>query len=95
MIRDMMTRHQLSKAKEKAIHYGNAGQMLAIISSTRASRRGLNYGMPTPKTGFFTGYWNCGAVAWQGRFENGDQVGMWKYTSPNGVDSCDEFYCNL
>jgi hypothetical protein len=86
MIRDMMNNRELIKARQRAAHYGNPGDHVKAVP---------RYGTPTPKSGFFTGYWNCGSVAWQGQFENGVQVGMWKYTSTDTVSSCNEFYCNL
>ena len=88
MIRDMMNNKELSRAIEKARHFGNMRSMGLELSNPQ--KRIL-----TPKTGFFTGYWNCGAVAWQGHFENGNQVGMWKYTGVDRESSCTEFYCNL
>jgi len=88
----MMSQSNLNKAKRLAALYGNPGLSGA---SMRVVNKHPRFGTPTPKTGYFTGYWNCGAVAWQGHFENGEPVGMWKYTSPNGVDNCVEFYCNL
>lgn len=90
MIRDMMKTIELIKAKEKARYFGNPGSIGLGLDLSNTQKR-----MFTPKTGFFTGYWNCGAVAWQGRFENGDQVGMWKYTGTDRKSSCNEFYCNL
>ena len=86
MIRDMMNNRELIKARERAIHFGNPSDHIRAIAKKQTL---------TPKTGFFTGYWNCGAVAWQGQFENGNQVGMWKYTGTDRVTSCNEFYCNL
>ena len=91
----MMSQSNLNKAKRLAAHYGKPGLSGVFMTARSASNKHHRYGTPTPKTGFFTGYWNCGAVAWQGHFENGELVGMWKYTSPNGVDNCVEFYCNL
>jgi hypothetical protein len=51
---------------------------------------------PNAKTGKFTGYWKSGRAAWTGRFEVGEQVGLWEYhlvASTPGV--VHEFYCNL